>query len=129
MKMKFDSQIIFLSVKDLEETSSFYEKAFEFQLTLDQGPCRIYKTPADTFIGFCRKENFRVSDNAVITFVTQEVDAVFQQLKKNIPGIVIAKEPAYNEQFKIYNCFVKDPDGYLIEIQRFDTEDWDKVTE
>ncbi|HMQ69839.1 MAG TPA: VOC family protein [Ignavibacteria bacterium] len=122
--MKFDSQIIFFSVKDLQITSSFYENNFDFKLVLDQGQCRIYKTTADYYIGFCEKENVTVNENVVITFVTDEVDKVFKKLKEKVPDIEIVKEPALNERFKIYNGFVKDPDGYLIEIQRFESPEW-----
>ena len=124
--MKFDSQIIFLSVKDLKITSSFYENLFGFKLVLDQSLCRIYKTPADSYIGFCERENISVCESVVITFVTEKVDDVFAVLKLKAPDIEIVKEPAYNELYKIYNCFVKDPDGYLIEIQRFETSVWDE---
>jgi predicted enzyme related to lactoylglutathione lyase len=122
--MKFDSQITFLTVRNLLITSSFYENFFGFKLILDQGQCRIYKTPADSFIGFCEKKIVTVSENVVITFVTDEVDKVFEELKAKSPGIEIVKEPALNERFKIYNGFIKDPDGYLIEIQRFESPDW-----
>ena len=124
--MKFDSQITFLSVKDLKATSSFYENNFEFKLILDQGQCRIYKTPASSYIGFCEKENVIVNENVVITFVTEEVDKVFEELKLKVPDIEIVKEPALNERFKIYNGFIKDPDGYLIEIQRFESPEWNE---
>jgi predicted lactoylglutathione lyase len=126
LKMKFDSQIIFLSVRNLQITSSFYEINFEFKLVLDQGQCRIYKTPADSYIGFCEKQNVIVGENVVITFVTEEVDKVFDELKSKASDIEIVKEPALNERFKIYNGFVKDPDGYLIEIQRFDSPEWNE---
>ncbi len=124
--MKFDSQITFLSVRDLQITSSFYESNFDFKLVLDQGQCRIYKTPAQTYIGFCEKENVVVNENVVITFVTEEVDEAFKKLKEKAPDIEIVKEPALNERFKIYNGFIKDPDGYLIEIQRFETPEWNE---
>jgi catechol 2,3-dioxygenase-like lactoylglutathione lyase family enzyme len=29
------------------------------------------------------------------------------------------KEPADNPPYRIYNAFVRDPNGYLLEIQRF----------
>ena len=124
--MKFDSQILFLSVKNLKNTSAFYEDYLNFKLILDQGLCRIYKTPADTYIGFCEKEDFLLCENVTITFITNDVDVVFNELKSTIPDIKIVHEPAFNEHYKIYNCFIKDPDGYLIEIQRFESPEWDK---
>lgn len=58
----------------------------------------------------------------IITFVTENVDEIFNELK--IESTDVVKRPALNKEFKIYNCFIKDPDGYLIEIQRFETPEW-----
>lgn len=124
--MKLDSHITFLNVKDLKVTSSFYENNFGFRLILDQVQCRIYKTPADTYIGFCENGKVNVCENVIITFITQDVDNVFKELKAKVPDLEIIKEPALNERFKIYNGFIKDPDGYLIEIQRFESSEWNE---
>jgi hypothetical protein len=32
--------------------------------------------------------------------------------------------PRANPKYKIYHCFLRDPDGYQIEIQRFDNDAW-----
>lgn len=44
-----------------------------------------------------------------LTFVTDRVDEWCAQLKRE--GVELVKEPA--------DAFVRDPNGYLIEIQRF----------
>jgi hypothetical protein len=36
------------------------------------------------------------------------------------------KAPATNEQYKIYHAFLRDPNGYLLEIQRFLDADWNQ---
>ncbi len=45
-------------------------------------------------------------------------------MKKNFKGIKnrgaeIDKAPAINEKYRIYHFFRRDPDSYLIEIQKF----------
>ncbi len=34
------------------------------------------------------------------------------------------KESAFNPDYKIYHCSLRDPNGYLVEIQRFEDERW-----
>jgi hypothetical protein len=36
------------------------------------------------------------------------------------------KPPTYNERYQIYHLFARDPNGYLIEIQRFEDPRWGK---
>ena len=36
------------------------------------------------------------------------------------------RPPAHNPRFGIYHLFLRDPDGHLVEIQRFDDADWAK---
>jgi catechol 2,3-dioxygenase-like lactoylglutathione lyase family enzyme len=54
----------------------------------------------------------------IFTLVTQQVDEWYEYLKKL--GVEFENPPTYNEKYKIYHCFLRDPNGYLIEIQRFD---------
>lgn len=126
--MKFDSQITFLYVKDLDRTSEFYEKIIGLEPALDQGNCRIYKSCSDSFIGFCRKDSADINEvnknGVIITFVTENADEYFADLKNK--NVEFTKELSYNKEYKIYNCFIKDPDGYLIEIQRFEDQRWYK---
>ena len=53
----------------------------------------------------------------VLTLITDEVDAWFARLEAR--GVEIVKPPADNPPYRIYNAFVRDPNGYLVEIQRF----------
>ncbi|MEH2425810.1 MAG: VOC family protein [Nostoc sp.] len=55
----------------------------------------------------------------IFTLVTQQVDEWFEYLKKR--GVEFEKPPTLNEKYNIYQCFLRDPSGYLIEIQRFET--------
>jgi catechol 2,3-dioxygenase-like lactoylglutathione lyase family enzyme len=39
-------------------------------------------------------------------------------------GVEITKPPTYNERYQIYHLFARDPNGYLVEIQRFEDPRW-----
>ncbi|MDZ4711169.1 MAG: VOC family protein [bacterium] len=124
-QLGFDSQIIFLKVNDLNVSSDFYIKNFGFELVLDQGKCRIFRAPGKSCIGFCQGRTKEVDKNVVLTFVTDEVDEIYIKLRNE--NVIVIKEPGVNKEFRIYNCFVEDPDGYVLEIQKFLDVKWNET--
>jgi catechol 2,3-dioxygenase-like lactoylglutathione lyase family enzyme len=118
----FDSQITFCYTCDLSETACFYEEKLGLPLALDQGTCRIYEIAGNAFIGFCEREEAIHPDGIILTFVTDDVDGWHERLIRR--GVVFEKAPGYNPEYGIYHCFLRDPNGYLIEIQRFHDPRW-----
>ncbi|MBV6435918.1 MAG: VOC family protein [Chloroflexi bacterium] len=119
---KIDSQITFLYTLDLDASAHFYGTILELPLWLDQGGCKIYQINPAAYVGICRAgtiEAQRVSQqpNVIFTLVTEDVDAFFAALVER--GARVEQWPKVNEHYAIYNGFVRDPSGYLIEIQRF----------
>jgi catechol 2,3-dioxygenase-like lactoylglutathione lyase family enzyme len=96
----FDSQITFCYTRDLATTAAFYEDVLGLTMVLDQGGCRIYRVADEAYLGFCERERMR------------EV------------GVEFEKAPTMNPDYHIYHCFLRDPNGYLIEIQRFEDPRW-----
>lgn len=122
-----DQQVIFLYVHDLERTARFYEAVMGLSLALDQGKCRIYHVTGTAFIGFCQRDNAEpMRAQIILTIVTEDVDSWYDYLRGQ--GVAFEKTPAYNPDYNIYHCFVRDPNGYLIEIQRFLDPQWGQVT-
>jgi len=112
----FDSQITFVYVEDLQRSAAFYGGVLGFEVVRDQGACLIYRVTGDAFIGVC---NHRPPDpgGVILTLVTDEVDAWAQRF---VAEGMIVEGPHANDRFELYHCFVHDPDGHLVEIQRFD---------
>lgn len=121
-----DQQVTFLHTADLAATAVFYETILQLPLVLDQGSCRIYAAGGDAYLGFCRTlgahMDARSSDGVMLTLVTQDVDGWHAYLRHH--KVPIKKPPTFNEKFNIYQCFVRDPNGYLIEFQRFLDPAW-----
>ncbi len=117
------SQITFLYTRDLAETARFYEQIMGLPLKLDQGSCRIYQVSQDAYLGFCQRDSASERSSqtekreVMLTFVTSQVDEWYHLLCER--GITFEKPPAANARFNIYHCFLRDPNGYLVEIQRF----------
>lgn len=120
-----DQQVTFLYTRDLAATDRFYREIMELPLILDQGSCRIYRVGPDSFLGFCERAEAPEQPMGIIfTFVTQAVDEwqVFLAAK----GVEFEKLPSLNPAYNIYHTFLRDPNGYLLEIQRFQDPAWPK---
>jgi catechol 2,3-dioxygenase-like lactoylglutathione lyase family enzyme len=126
-KLPITEQITFLYTRDLMTTAHFYEEIMGFPLVLDQGGCRIYGVTGDAYLGFCEREEAPEQPQGILfTLVTSEVDRWAAHLESH--DVVFEKRPARNSTYNIYHCFVRDPNGYLIEIQRFLDEEWNALT-
>jgi catechol 2,3-dioxygenase-like lactoylglutathione lyase family enzyme len=120
-----DQQITFLYTHDLAGTASFYEQTMGLPLKLDQGTCRIYQVGQTAYLGFCQRstatgaplEADSDDHDLILTLVTPLVDEWFEYLRHR--GVAFEKSPALNKKYDIYHCFLRDPNGYLIEIQQF----------
>jgi catechol 2,3-dioxygenase-like lactoylglutathione lyase family enzyme len=112
-------QITFLHSSDLKVTKHFYNGLLGLEVVRDQGTCLIFKVTPSAFLGFCEHiEPLPAGRRIILTLVTEDVDQWYLQLKKN--GASIEEPPKANPKFQIYHFFLKDPDGYWIEFQRFD---------
>mgnify|MGYP002641515717 FL=1 len=118
MESPFNKTITFLHTDDLERTAQFYEEILELPLVRDQGVCRIYKTSADSYLGFCTHLETPVSKSIILTLVISSVDAWYETLLAK--GVEIVNPPSHNPKYQIYHFFFKDPNGYTLEIQHFD---------
>jgi catechol 2,3-dioxygenase-like lactoylglutathione lyase family enzyme len=117
-----NSAITFLKTNDLEETTRFYCDLLNFPMVLDQGTCRIFRILRGVYVGFCIQDIEPDNREVILTLVLEDVDAACADLAA--AGVVIEVEPSYNERYQIYQCFLRDPNGYLIEIQRFHDPSW-----
>jgi catechol 2,3-dioxygenase-like lactoylglutathione lyase family enzyme len=116
--LPLDHQITFFYTRDLSATAHFYENMMGLTLSRDQGDCRIYHVTHSAYIGFCQRTTApEMPEGVIICLVTPDVDTWYRNLIEK--GVQFEKPPATNPQYNIYHCFLRDPSGYLIEIQRF----------
>lgn len=111
----FDAQITFLYVTDLGRSAAFYGDALGLELVRDQGVCLIYRVAGDAHLGLC---DHRPADpgGLIITLVADDVDGWADHLR----GLGhVVDGPKDNDRFALRHCFLTDPDGHLVEIQRF----------
>lgn len=131
MPPQIEQFVPFFHTRDLEQTSYFYEKLLGLPLVLDQGACHIFQVSDTAFIGFCQGgtavgDTSGTISGTMITLVSHDVDGWHRYLVDQ--GVAIEKAPSLNERFNIYQLFVRDPNGYLVEIQTFLDPAWPEVT-
>ncbi len=122
----FEQQITFIYVSDLEAARKFYEDILQFPLVLDQGSCRIVSTiqGGGGFLGYCERKKEEVDSGGIIfTLVSSMVDEWFIYLQSR--GVEIPEPPKINPAYDIYHFFLRDPDGYTLEIQQFLGSSWE----
>ncbi len=126
-----DQQVTFLYTRDLAASMRFYGETLGLPLVLDQGKCKIYRVAAGAFLGVCEDAegpagtpDSDVQRGVIVTLVTDEVDAWHEHLRAR--GVPIEKPPTLNEAFNIYHLFLRDPSGYLVELQTFRDPAWPK---
>lgn len=122
---QFEQQVTFLYTADMDRAKAFYEGVLDLACVLVQrGGCRIYRTGRDSFLGICTAREGRATEprGVILCLVDQDVEGWADRLKAR--GAVLEKEPTRNPDFAITHLFLRDPDGYLIEIQRFEDPDW-----
>lgn len=120
-----EEQITFLYVDDLDRSSAFYQGVMGLQMVLDQAHCRIYRTGKTAYLGICENQdqgNQEEREGVIFTLVVDDVRGWYDYLRDQ--GWEMLEEPKYNERYLITHFFFRDPDGYLIEIQRFEDPRW-----
>ncbi len=118
----FDSLVTFCFTRNLDQTARFYEDQLGLELSLDQGTCRIYRVAPGAHLGFCSRPAAERPEGIILTLVTGDVDGWHHRLERR--GVVFEKPPMHNPAYNIYHCFLRDPNGYLIELQRFEDPAW-----
>ena len=118
----FEQSVTFLYAAQLDRTHRFYTEVLGLEMVLDQGACRIYRVAQQAFLGFCSHRKPTAQEGVIITLVRHDVEKAYQDLLSK--GVSFEVPLRYNDRFDITQAFFRDPDGYLLELQRFDSPDW-----
>ena len=120
--------ITWVYCEDLAATCRFYRETLGLPEVIDQGPARIFQAAPGAFIGVCRAFEGRVvgPKGSMISLVTDDVDAWYDRL--SAAGVKTQGPPRTLEAFNITCFFAEDPNGYVIEFQRFLDPAWAAAT-
>jgi predicted enzyme related to lactoylglutathione lyase len=111
--------IPWLYYKDLPKAMKFYENVMGFNMVVDQGWSKIYKIRDGAYIGLVDEKHgyHRAHEDkpVIICLNVFDADAWYDRLIEK--GVEIEKQPQESERLKIKVFMIKDPEGYVIEIQ------------
>ncbi|MFN3684881.1 MAG: VOC family protein [Fimbriimonadaceae bacterium] len=120
---ELESLIAFLPTRDLEAADRFWRGVVGLELALDQGSCRIYRVADGGYLGFCASgEPPQPSGRVVLTLVTRDVEGWHRRLSE--ADVPTDGEPRPNAAFRIFHFYAESPDGYRLEVQRFEDPRW-----
>ena len=110
--------ITFLPTASIAATHRFYTGALGLEMAIDQGLCRIYQVGVDGGWGFCEHlVALEDPSRVILTLVVPDVEE--WHLRLTVEGAKVEGAPKINQRFRIQHFFVRDPNGYRIEIQKF----------
>ncbi len=123
-KPVFDGFVTFIYTHDLERAATFYGESLGLRMVHDEGPARIFRISDQGYLGVCMASDERpsVPGGICLSLVTDDVDGVYGRLVD--AGVETLGAPQSLPQFGIYSFFLRDPDGHLVEVQRFDDPGW-----
>lgn len=117
--MQVDALLTFLPTHDLDATDAFYGGVLGLELARDQGTCRIYRVQERAYVGFCVGSPTIPAEHRVfITIVVPDVRAAYDELVAR--GATPEGPVAHVAAYAIERFLVRDPHGYLVEVQRFE---------
>lgn len=115
---RYDTALGFYPVEDLAATRDFYVRDLGLALARDQGTCLILRAGSG-LVGFCGADRAAAGHpRLILTLVCDDVDAVYRRLRRL--GVELEGLPRDNAAYGIRHFFARDPDGYRVEVQRFD---------
>lgn len=119
--LKVASQITFLYYKDLAAAQRFYEDVMGFALAEDQGWAKIYRISGNAFVGLVdeARGSLKVQENSAVmlTLVSDDVRGWYAYLQEK--EVEFVREFGISEEIQIEYFFIRDPGGYIIEIEKF----------
>jgi predicted enzyme related to lactoylglutathione lyase len=113
--------ITFFYYKDLEKASRFYQDIMGFQLEVNQKWAKIFKVADNAYMG-CVDGNVGYhkaspTKPVMLTVVVDDPDAWYEHFRAH--GVETLSEPHDEESLNLRIFLLEDPEGYVIEIQKF----------
>eukprot|EP00658_Telonema_sp_P-2_P031066 TRINITY_DN23329_c0_g1_i1.p1 TRINITY_DN23329_c0_g1~~TRINITY_DN23329_c0_g1_i1.p1 ORF type:complete len:316 (+),score=66.96 TRINITY_DN23329_c0_g1_i1:115-1062(+) len=121
--------IVFVYSTEFEASRTFYEQALGLQLKDDRGFVVFYSLPGTAnSLGVVSQGVSAAEvppctptqcgrDTVMLCLLVSDVVGMFGRLSGM--GYKFDQPPAINDRFGIHNALLRDPDGYLVEIQQF----------
>ena len=111
--------IPWLYYRDLPKAMEFYEEVMGFEMVVDQGWSKIYRIRDGAYVGLVDERHgyHRASEDkpVIVCLNVRDADAWYERLKER--GVELERQPRESERLRIKVFMLRDPEGYVIEIQ------------
>ena len=111
--------IPWLYYRDLPKAMRFYEEVMGFEMVVDQGWSKIYRIRDGAYVGLVDERHgyHRASEDkpVIVCLNVYDADAWYERLEDR--GVDLERQPQESERLRIKVFMLKDPEGYVIEIQ------------
>ena len=111
--------IPWLYYRDLPKAMRFYEEVMGFEMVVDQGWSKIYRIRDGAYVGLVDEKHgyHRASEDkpVIVCLNVHDADAWYERLRES--GVELEKQPQEAERLRIKVFMLRDPEGYVIEIQ------------
>lgn len=125
--MKVTLDHVYVSVKDIDRAIKFYEDLLNMKIThREENTWADFDLGKGLYLGLINPKiisNKRiVGNNAIPVFHTDDVDAVFEKVKKHKVKIIFPPEDLEFTDY-LYRCFhCEDTEGNIIEIANYERQ-------
>ena len=111
--------IPWLYYRDLPRAMEFYEDVMGFEMVVDQGWSKIYRIREGAYVGLVDERHgyHRASEDkpVIVCLNVHDADTWYEKLKEK--GVELEAHPKESERLRIKVFMLRDPEGYVIEIQ------------
>ncbi len=118
---KIDGLITFLYYEDLDAATRFYRDVLGLRVVVDQGWAKILKLAENAHVGLVdgKRGSLRPSRDkpVMVTILVPDVDAWYAHFERL--GVPTMSEPHDVAGMNLRQFMLRDPEGYVIEIQHF----------
>ncbi len=118
---KIDGLVTFLYYDDLANAVRFYTDVMGLKVIIDQGWAKIFKLTSTANIGLVdgKKGSLKPAKSkpVMVTILVPDVNAWYNHFKRM--GVETMSEPHDEPGMRLRQFTLKDPEGYVIEIQHF----------
>jgi lactoylglutathione lyase len=113
--------ITFFYYRNLDKAAEFYRDIMGFELVQDQRWAKIFKINENAYMG-CVDGNVgyhkpSVDKPVMLTIIVDDPDAWYEYFKRR--DVETLNEPHDDEALNLRIFLLQDPEGYVIEIQKF----------
>jgi len=121
MSLDAKGLVTFFYYKDLNRAADFYQRVMGFKLVQDQRWAKLFQVAENAYMG-CVDGNVgyhKPSDAkpVMLTVVVEDPDAWYRHFQSL--GVETINEPHDDKELNLRIFLLRDPEGYVIEMQKF----------